>query len=482
MTQTWAQVQRTFQAVWGYTDFRPPQDQIIRSLLSGQDALIILPTGGGKSLCFQLPAILRSGLTLVVSPLIALMENQVQDLQTRGLPAQLIHSQLSKFERYQTLNALENNQVRLLYLSPETLLSLPVWEKLIQPNLQINGLILDEAHCLVQWGDTFRPAYRRLGAVRPALLKHKPKGSKMAIAAFTATADPQAQRVITQTLQLKSPKKFSQSPYRPNLNLAHRTIWTPKGKRAQMRKFIQAQATQSGLIYVRSRREAEVLTGELTQANYVTAPYHGGLSPGDRRQREKDWLTGKLQFVVCTNAFGMGIDKADVRWVLHYHSPSLLAEYIQEIGRAGRDGKTSIALSLVAEPSGWLNPEDNARIQFFRRTLQKNIRQAAKFAQHLPAMGNIRELDQPQAELSLAILHSTGQLQWRDPFIYVRQPQSNPKVFHKLMRVQTEALQEVRQFWATKTCRWRSLLQSFGFFDQAQNFRCGHCDRCQKSS
>lgn len=480
--QSWAEVQRTFQAVWGYTDFRPPQDQIIRSLLSGQDALIILPTGGGKSLCFQLPAILQNGLTLVISPLIALMENQVQDLQGRGLPAQLIHGQLSKFERRQTLNALENNQLRLLYLSPETLLSPPVWEKLIQPDLQINGLILDEAHCLVQWGDTFRPAYRRLGAVRPALLRHKPKGTKMAIAAFTATADPQAQKIISQALQLKNPKKFSQSPYRPNLNIARRTIWTPKGKREQMQKFIQSQANQSGLIYVRSRRESEILAEELTQQNYATAPYHAGLSPGDRRQREKNWLTGQLQFVVCTNAFGMGIDKADVRWILHYHSPSLLAEYIQEIGRAGRDGKESIALSLVAEPSGLLNPEDKTRLQFFQKNLQQNIRQAEKLAQRLPASGNILELNQPQAELGLAILHSTGQLHWRDPFTYVRQSQADPKVFEKLTQTQTEALREVQQFWAQKTCRWRSLLESFGFAHQAQNFRCGHCDRCQKSS
>ncbi|ANV83724.1 recombinase RecQ [Picosynechococcus sp. PCC 7003] len=481
MTQTWAQVQYTFQQIWGYDDFRPPQDQIIRSLLAGQDALIIMPTGGGKSICFQLPAILQTGLTLVVSPLVALMENQVQTLQEKRLPARLLHSQLSKLERRHTLQAVAKNQLRLLYLSPETLLSPPVWEILIQPQLKVNGLILDEAHCLVQWGDTFRPAYRRLGAVRPALLRHKPKGSKMAIAAFTATADPQAQKSISQTLQLKSPKKFVQSPYRPNLQLVSRTVWSPKGKRDQLHRFIQTNAKASGLIYVRSRREAETLAMTLGQQNYQTAAYHAGLSPGDRRQQEKDWQTGRLQFVVCTNAFGMGIDKADVRWILHYHPPSLLAEYLQEIGRAGRDGKKSTALSLISEPTGFLNPEDKNRARFFQQNLQKQIRDAAKLAQTLPLQGSILELDH-QAELSLGILHSTGQLRWRDPFTYERQPTLDPTAFSLLQQQQIHAVRQLQTFWRQKNCRWQFLIDSFGFHDQAQDFRCGHCDRCQNSS
>ncbi|WP_030007239.1 ATP-dependent DNA helicase RecQ [Picosynechococcus sp. NKBG042902] len=481
MTQTWAQVQHTFQQIWGYDDFRPPQDQIIRSLLAGQDALIIMPTGGGKSICFQLPAILQTGLTLVVSPLIALMENQVQTLQAKRLPARLLHSQLSKLERRQTLQAVAKNQLRLLYLSPETLLSPPVWEILIQPQLKVNGLILDEAHCLVQWGDTFRPAYRRLGVVRPALLRHKPKGTKMAIAAFTATADPQAQKSISQTLQLKSPKKFVESPYRPNLQLASRTVWSPKGKRDQLHRLLQTNAKASGLIYVRSRREAETLAMTLGQQNYQTAAYHAGLSPGDRRQQEKDWQTGRLQFVVCTNAFGMGIDKADVRWILHYHPPSLLAEYLQEIGRAGRDGKKSTALSLVSEPTGLLNPEDKNRTRFFQQNLQKQIRHAAKLAQTLPLQGSLLELDH-QAELSLGILHSTGQLCWRDPFTYERQPTLDPKAFTILRQQQIHAVRQLQTFWQQKTCRWQFLIDSFGFHDQAKDFRCGHCDRCQNSS
>jgi ATP-dependent DNA helicase RecQ len=439
-----------------------------------------MPTGGGKSICFQLPAILQGGVTLVVSPLVALMENQVQELHDKSLSAQVIHSQISKFERKQTLNLLEKGQLRLLYLSPETLLSPPVWERLIQPNLQINALILDEAHCLVQWGDTFRPAYRRLGAVRPALLRHKPRGTKMAIAAFTATADPHTQTIISKTLQLKSPKCFLQSPYRANLALSSRTIWTPKGKQTQLNQFISKYPQKSGLVYVRSRKDAEILATELAQKKYRTAAYHAGLGAGDRRQREKDWLTNKLQFVICTNAFGMGINKPDVRWILHYQTPTLIAEYIQEVGRAGRDGKQSDALSLVSETTGWLNPEDKKRNEFFRQNLQQNIRQAQRLIQKLPAQGKIDDILQEQTALSLGILHSTGQLKWQDPFTYQRIPTINDQAFNNLIKQQDQQFQKMQKFWRQKNCLWQYLLFNLGFNTEAKNFRCGHCDRCQK--
>lgn len=233
-TKAWEEVRTTFKEIWGYEDFRPPQGEIVSSLLAQKDAIIIMPTGGGKSICFQLPALLQTGLTLVVSPLVALMENQVQELIQRQQKAALLHSELSTFQRRTTLQALEKQQLRLLYLSPETLLSPPVWERLCQPQLQINGLILDEAHCLVQWGETFRPAYRRLGAVRPALLKHKPPGTKISIAAFTATADPSAQQTIQTVLQLQQPDIFRLNPYRPNLHPTVRIAWTPKGRKQQI--------------------------------------------------------------------------------------------------------------------------------------------------------------------------------------------------------------------------------------------------------
>lgn len=309
----WQRVLATFQNIWGYDDFRPPQGDIVHSLLNQQDALVVLPTGGGKSLCFQLPALMQTGLTLVVSPLVALMENQVHELRQRRLPARLLHSEVSASEKRKTLWQLQNGHLRLLYLSPETLLSPKVWECLSRPSLVINGLILDEAHCLVQWGDTFRPAYRRLGAVRPALLTSKPAGSTMAIAAFTATADPLAQRTITQTLQLRNPTSFLINPYRDNLSLQVQTVWTPKGRRKHLLRCIEAHPNQAGLIYVRTRKESVALAQWLMERGHHTAAYHAGLAAPERRLIEHQWLNGKMMFVVCTSAFGMGINHPSVR-------------------------------------------------------------------------------------------------------------------------------------------------------------------------
>ena len=298
----------------------------------------------------------------------------MQELRDRHLSAALLHSELPTHQRRRTLHQLERQQLRLLYLSPETLFSASVWERLCHPQLQINGLILDEAHCLVQWGETFRPAYRRLGAVRPALLKSKPAGTKIAIAAFTATADPQAQKTIQQVLQLKQPTIFRLNPYRQNLQLKVQIAWTPRGRQQQLLKLIQAEAEASGLVYVRTRRESESLAQWLGHLGYATTAYHAGLSPDERRSIEANWLSGAMPFVICTSAFGMGINKPNVRWVVHFHPPLLLAEYVQEIGRAGRDGKPSKALLLMSEPTGWLDPEDKQRQRFLKTRCDHNIR------------------------------------------------------------------------------------------------------------
>ena len=206
-------IKTTLKKVWGYENFRYPQAEIINSILKKQDTLVVMPTGGGKSLCFQLPALLQPGLTIVVSPLVALMENQVQHLQQKKIAAGLIHSQQAKSDRRLTLSNL--TQFKLLYAAPETLLSPPVWDRLLQPDLIINNLIIDEAHCIVQWGTTFRPSYTRLGAIRDSLIKHQ--SQKITIAAFTATADTLTRQTIIKTLRLKQPQKFLIHPYRSNI-------------------------------------------------------------------------------------------------------------------------------------------------------------------------------------------------------------------------------------------------------------------------
>ena len=476
-TTSWTQARSALKKIWGYEDFRPPQGEIIHSLLARKDGLIIMPTGGGKSICFQLPALLQTGLTLVVSPLVALMENQVQELRQRQLKAALLHSELPSKQRRITLQALERQQLRLLYLSPETLLSPQVWERLCQPQLVINGLILDEAHCLAQWGDTFRPAYRRLGAVRPALLKFKPPGTKIAIAAFTATADPTAQRIIQTSLQLQQPRVFRLNPYRHNICPQVRIIWTPRGRKQQLCQFIQNRPNKPGLVYVRTRRDSENLADMLSGMGYVTAAYHGGLRGEVRRRLEVGWLEGKIPFVICTSAFGMGIDKPNCRWVVHFQAPLLLSEYVQEIGRGGRDGEKAEALTLISEPTGWLAPEDKQRQRFFLDRMQQQQLEAQKLIKKIPSQGEITAVvrEFPHAAIALSLLHSNGQLKWLDPFHYAVLPQKR-----KSQKKQLDAAQQMNQYLNTKKCRWQFLLNAFGFGKEAENWHCGHCDNCRR--
>ncbi|MDB9526065.1 RecQ family ATP-dependent DNA helicase [Oscillatoria sp. CS-180] len=467
--------QARLQKIWGYSHFRPPQDTVIHSLLQRQDALIILPTGGGKSLCFQLPALLQTGLTLVVSPLVALMENQVQDLRDRRLPAATLHSERPKRERWRVLKALKHQQLRLLYLSPETLLSESIWQELICPDLKLNGLVLDEAHCLVQWGETFRPAYRRLGIARQAL--QQGRATAIPIAAFTATADPIAQQIIRQTLRLRSPTVVRLSPYRANLHLSVQTVWTPRGRQERLLKFVRQHPHQTGLIYVRTRRDSEGLADWLRQQGYRATNYHAGLTACDRRQREQDWIQNRVQIVVATNAFGMGVNKPDLRWVVHYHVPSLLTEYVQEIGRAGRDGKPAQAMALVSERTGWFDPTDKQRSLFFQTQAQKIQQKAIQISRQIPPYGSLDQVEQQfkDGAIALSYLHSQERLEWTDPFHYRLRSHTSIRKPHAGQSDST-----MPAFLQSANCRWQTIVQQFGFRQAAQQLgQCGHCDNCR---
>ena len=466
-----AQVLQTFQRVWGYENFRSPQGEIVQCLLAGQDALIVMPTGGGKSICFQLPALLQTGLTLVVSPLVALMEDQVQELRQRQQPAALLHSQLSGQERKQVLWKLENQRLRLLYLSPETLLSPPVWSRLADPRLQINGLILDEAHCLAQWGDSFRPAYYRLGAVRPELLKTRSADSRIAIAAFTATADRATQSTLQQVLQLQQPEIFRASPYRSNLHLKVQTVWTPRGRKQQLLQFLRSHPQLSGLVYVRARRDSEELAEWLTLQGYRTAAYHAGLPASERRTIEQAWMQGTAQFVVCTSAFGLGINKPNLRWVVHFHPPLLLSEYVQEAGRAGRDGKPAEALTLVSEPTGLLDSDDKQRWRAFAEQGRSQQQIAQRHAHKLPHQGSVPPNQAREEALALAWLQSVGRLTWKTPFEYELHPPQKAAS-------DASTAQPPSAYFRTRECRWKFLLAAFGFEAEAAAFRCDRCDNC----
>ncbi|MEY3303807.1 MAG: RecQ family ATP-dependent DNA helicase [Pseudanabaena sp.] len=467
--RTWTEVQQTFQKIWGYDDLRPSQRAVVTSLLKGQDSLAIMATGGGKSICFQLPAIINEGLTLVISPLLALMEDQVRDCKSRNLSAACLHSNLSQMERREILRNLSSTS--LLYVSPETLLSEPVWEKLSDRQLKISGLMLDEAHCLVQWGDSFRPSYRRLGAVRSALIAQKPDHHPpIALAAFTATADRDTTAELQACLQLDNPQIVRTSPYRPHLSLQVAIAWTPAGRKSRTLKFIRDRKGQSGLIYVRSRRDAEILATWLQENSFKTAAYHAGLPPQERRHIEQQWLTNQYPFVICTSAFGLGINKPDTRWVLHFHPPLTLSEYIQEIGRAGRDDKPAEALMLVSEPTGLLDDSDRQRINFFLQQQQKIQQQALALLPKLPRQGNFAEVAKihSDAAIALGLLHRAGHLTWKTPFVYEIHSLHNQQQKLKQQMGDQSKVSQMQAYSRVKGDRWAFLLDNFGFEEESK--------------
>jgi ATP-dependent DNA helicase RecQ len=471
----WPFVQTFVHKIWGYSSLRPAQDTLIRSGLAGEDVLGVLPTGGGKSLCFQVPALLKAGLTLVISPLLALMEDQVRRLQAQHLPVAALHHEMTRSQRQSILQSLAQHKLRLLYLSPETLLSPPVWQILIRPDLKVKGIAIDEAHCLVQWGDSFRPSYRRLGAVRPALLAAKPTGTQIAIAAFTATADLPTQKELISALQMRSPQVVTLSAYRPNLQLAVKIAWTPRCRYHLLLNQIQRHSQAAGLVYLRSRQMGEDLARQLQAQGLRIAVYHAGLSPSERRTIEAKWLDSAFSAIVCTNAFGMGVDKPDVRWIVHYHPPHQLTDYLQEIGRAGRDGKPAYALTLMSEPTGWLDPSDRQRQAYFNQQAQKLQRQALRYLKTLPPSANLTELS-ADAQRALALLHRLGQLQWRDPFHYQLKAGAAQASFSSLIAER----KSLSPYLRTRSCRWRILLETFGEALPSKNWRCNHCDNCRQ--
>jgi len=468
ISREWSEIRQAFQRIWGYEDLRKSQREIVSSLLQGQDSLAIMATGGGKSICFQLPALLNEGLTLVISPLLALMEDQVRDLRSRNLPAATLHSNLSQMERREVLRNLPHT--RLLYVSPETLLSQPVWERLCDRQLKITGLMLDEAHCLVQWGDSFRPSYRRLGAVRSALMQHKPaQHPRISLAAFTATADRDTTVELQSCLQMENPHLVRTSPYRPHLSLQVEIAWTPAGRKSRTLKFIRDRKGQSGLIYVRSRGDAEKLAAWLQDNSLATAAYHAGLPPQERRHIEQQWLNNQYPFVICTSAFGLGINKPDTRWVLHFHPPLTLSEYIQEIGRAGRDEKPAEALMLVSETTGLLDDSDRQRVNFFLQQQQKLQQQAQLLLPQLPRRGNFAAVAQrnPDAAIALGLLHRAGNLVWLTPFEYeIHNLPQQQKL--KLSTGVQSAIAQMQDYIRVKGDRWAFLLNNFGFEEEAK--------------
>jgi ATP-dependent DNA helicase RecQ len=315
---------------FGFDAFRPGQEAVVRDALAGRDVLAIMPTGGGKSLCFQLPALLQPGVCLVISPLIALMQDQVRLLLDNGIAATFINSSLDGATMSQRTAAVLRGEYKLLYLAPERLLQGEFMNGVL-PRLQaaqgISALVIDEAHCVSEWGHDFRPEYRQLARLRqqyPTLPIH----------AFTATATERVQLDIVQQLALRQPQIHVASFNRPNLYYAVR----PKSKRSYDELLQRARLSHSGIVYCLSRKRVDELAGQLQADGIRALPYHAGLDADTRRDNQEAFIRDDAQVIVATIAFGMGINKPDVRWVIHYDLPKTLESYYQESGRAGRDG------------------------------------------------------------------------------------------------------------------------------------------------
>jgi ATP-dependent DNA helicase RecQ len=316
---------------YGYDYFRPMQEEIIRQILEKKDVLVLMPTGGGKSVCFQIPALLLEGTCLVISPLIALMKDQIQGLRANGIPAACLNSSLSLAQERETISELEQNKLRLLYLSPEKAIQL---SGSLLKSFKISAVAIDEAHCISQWGHDFRPEYARLKELR-SLLPDIP------FVALTATADKATRKDIINQLSLRNPETFVSSFDRPNLSLKVRSGIKEKDKLKEIGDFIRQRKKESGIIYCLSRNGTEGLASKLRQMGIACGYYHAGMSSEERSKTQEAFINDELPVICATIAFGMGIDKSNVRWVIHYNLPKNMEGYYQEIGRAGRDGLPS---------------------------------------------------------------------------------------------------------------------------------------------
>lgn len=376
--------------VFGFDSFRSLQEDIIRHVLAKRDALVIMPTGGGKSLCYQLPALIFDGLTIVISPLISLMKDQIEQLRELGIPAVRLNSSISFDEYTHNVAKLYRNEVKLLYLAPESLMKPRTQDMLSNLPVNVDCITVDEAHCISEWGHDFRPEYRRIIEVRQRF----PSALCLAL---TATATPRVREDIKQSLNIDPSHQFLDSFDRPNLFLR---ILPKRKPKQQVLQLLEKFKDQSGIIYCFSRRQVDILADFLQEKGYSALPYHAGLDEHTRKQNQELFIRDDVQIIVATIAFGMGINKSNIRFVVHFDLPKNIESYYQEIGRSGRDGVRAYCLMLFGY-------QDIQKIKFFIDQKEEQEQRIANI--HLNALVGFAETDQCRRIPLLAYFGETYQ-------------------------------------------------------------------------